>query len=69
MKEFGVVDGIISEPAGGAHRDYDLAAKNLKKEIKSNLTRLKKLSTKSLLDKRYKKFRNMGIFEEITETN
>ena len=69
LKEFGVVDGIISEPAGGAHRDYDLAAKNLKKEIKSNLTRLKKLSTKSLLDKRYKKFRNMGIFEEITETN
>lgn len=69
LKEFGVVDGIISEPAGGAHRDYDLAAKNLKKEIKSNLTRLKKLSTKSLIDKRYKKFRNMGIFEEITETN
>lgn len=68
LKEFGVVDGIISEPAGGAHRDYDLAAKNLKKEIVSNLTRLQKLSTKSLLDKRYKKFRNMGIFEEITET-
>ena len=69
LKEFGVVDDIISEPAGGAHRDYDLAAKNLKKEIKSNLTRLRKLSTKSLLDKRYKKFRNMGIFEELTETS
>ena len=69
LKEFGVVDDIISEPAGGAHRDYNLAAKNLKKEIKSNLTRLKKLSAKSLLDKRYKKFRNMGIFEELTQTN
>ncbi|MFL2848370.1 MAG: acetyl-CoA carboxylase carboxyltransferase subunit alpha [Coraliomargaritaceae bacterium] len=69
LKEFGVVDDIISEPAGGAHRDYDLAAKNLKKEIKSNLTRLRKLSSKSLLDKRYKKFRNMGIFEELTETS
>ena len=67
LKEFGVVDDIISEPAGGAHRDYDLAAKHLKKEIKSNLTRLKKLSTKSLLEKRYKKFRNMGIFEELTQ--
>ena len=69
LKEFGVVDDIISEPAGGAHRDYDLAAKNLKKEIKSNLTRLKKLSSKSLLDKRYKKFRNMGVFEELTQTD
>ena len=65
LKEFGVVDDIISEPSGGAHRDYDLAAKYLKKEIKSNLTRLKKLSTKSLLEKRYKKFRNMGIFDEL----
>lgn len=69
LKEFGVVDGIISEPAGGAHQDYDLAAKNLKKEIKSNLARLKKLSTKSLLEKRYKKFRNLGIFEELSETD
>lgn len=69
LKEFGVVDDIISEPAGGAHRDYDLASKNLKKEIKAKLTRLKKLSSKSLLDKRYKKFRNMGIFEELTQTD
>ena len=69
LKEFGVVDDIISEPAGGAHRDYDLAAKNLKKEIKSNLIRLKKLSTKSLLEKRYKKFRNMGVFEELTQAD
>ena len=37
LKELGVVDTIISEPAGGAHRDYDLAAKSLKKEIKSAL--------------------------------
>ena len=65
LKEFGVVDYIISEPAGGAHRDYDIAAKNLKKEIKVNINRFKKMSVKSLLDKRYKKFRNMGIFEEV----
>lgn len=69
LKKFGVVDTIISEPAGGAHRDYDLAAKNLKKEIKTQLARTQKLSTKSLLEKRYKKFRNMGVFEEPTQTN
>lgn len=68
LKKFGVVDTIISEPAGGAHRDYDLAAKNLKKEIKSQLARTQKLNTKTLLEKRYHKFRNMGVFEEANQT-
>ena len=64
LKEFGIVDTIIPEPAGGAHRDYDKVAKSLKREIKQKLNRLLKLSTKSLLDKRYQKFRKMGVFEE-----
>tara|TARA_B100001769_G_scaffold266605_1_gene253077 strand:- start:320 stop:1297 length:978 start_codon:yes stop_codon:yes gene_type:complete len=65
LKGFGVVDIIISEPAGGAHRDYDVAAKTLKKEIKAALAKLQKLSTNKLIDKRYAKFRNMGVFEEL----
>jgi acetyl-CoA carboxylase carboxyl transferase subunit alpha len=69
LKGFGVVDSIISEPAGGAHRDYDFAAKNLKKEIKAALSKLEKLSTNKLLDKRYAKFRNMGVFEELDATS
>ena len=68
LKELGVVDTIISEPAGGAHRDYDLAAKSLKKEIKSALNKLLKLDTGALLEQRYSKFRNMGVFEEQTVT-
>ena len=68
LKELGVVDTIISEPAGGAHRDYDLAAKSLKKEIKSALNKLLKLDTSALLEQRYSKFRNMGVFEEQTVT-
>jgi acetyl-CoA carboxylase carboxyl transferase subunit alpha len=68
LKELGVVDTIISEPAGGAHRDYDLAAKSLKKEIKSALNKLLKLDTSALLEQRYSKFRNMGVFEEKTVT-
>jgi len=68
LKELGVVDTIISEPAGGAHRDYDLAAKSLKKEIKSALNKLLKLDTDKLLEQRYSKFRNMGVFEEQTAT-
>ncbi len=65
LKGFGVVDIIISEPAGGAHRDYDVAAKTLKKEIKAALAKLQKLSTNKLIEKRYTKFRNMGVFEEL----
>lgn len=68
LKELGVVDTIISEPAGGAHRDYDLAAKSLKKEIKSALNKLLKLDTGALLEQRYSKFRNMGVFEEQSVT-
>lgn len=68
LKELGVVDIIISEPAGGAHRDYDLAAKSLKKEIKSALNKLLKLDTGTLLEQRYSKFRNMGVFEEQSVT-
>ena len=69
LKELGVVDTIISEPAGGAHRDYDLAAKSLKKEIKSALNKLLKLDTGALLEQRYSKFRNMGVFEEQSVTD
>lgn len=69
LKELGVVDTIISEPAGGAHRNYDLAAKSLKKEIKSALNKLLKLDTGALLEQRYSKFRNMGVFEEQSVTD
>ncbi|MDD4981622.1 MAG: acetyl-CoA carboxylase carboxyltransferase subunit alpha, partial [Candidatus Omnitrophica bacterium] len=56
-----VIDGIIPEPLGGAHRDFEKTAQNIKevlvKEIK-NLTALKK---DELVKQRYKKFRNMGV--------
>ena len=64
LKEFGIVDTIISEPAGGAHRDYELAAKNLKKAIQTELKQLLKLSPEALVQQRYEKFRSMGVFEE-----
>lgn len=67
LKKFGIVDKIVSEPAGGAHRDYDLSAKNLKKEIKSALSKITKYDTDKMLEKRYEKFRNMGVFEETKQ--
>src|SRR5437762_11193164 len=59
-----VVDEIVSEPEGGAHRDYDLAAANLKATLQQNLDRLLATPIDELLKKRYKKFRLLGIFTE-----
>ncbi len=66
--ELKVIDGIIPEPLGGAHRNIEAAARNLKAEIVKCLDELEKLPVSKLLEKRYKKFRNMGAFaEEPTE--
>ncbi|MEY2545230.1 MAG: acetyl-CoA carboxylase carboxyl transferase subunit alpha [Verrucomicrobiota bacterium] len=59
-----VVDEIVREPEGGAHRDYDLAAANLGSALRRNLEKLLELPTEQLLKKRYKKFRELGNFAE-----
>ena len=60
LKELGIIDNIVPEPAGGAHRNYEESAANLKESIKVALSELKVLSTDELLRQRYDKFRNMG---------
>ncbi len=60
----GVIDEIIPEPLGGAHRNYEQAAKNVKAAIKKNLADLKKIPIQKLMEQRYNKFRNMGVFSE-----
>jgi acetyl-CoA carboxylase carboxyl transferase subunit alpha len=64
LKEFGVVDHIIKEPTGGAHRDHKVAAKNLKAAIVESLDRLNAQATADLLEQRYHKFRNLGVYAE-----
>ena len=59
-----VVDEIVDEPDGGAHRDYEIAATNLGTALRQNLERLNAMSTDELLKKRYKKFRALGNFAE-----
>ena len=68
LQKFGVVDRVISEPVGGAHRDFDFAAKALKDAIVDSLEKLKKKSTKKLLEDRYAKFRNLGEHAETART-
>ena len=62
----GLVDEIIPEPLGGAHRDYDAAATSLKEALVRHLADLRKLSPAELQEQRYEKFRKMGTFTEQT---
>ncbi len=64
LEKFGVVDRVVPEPMGGAHRDYEGAAATLKEAIVDSLGKLTKKSTKKLLEDRYTKFRNLGEFAE-----
>ncbi len=59
LLQFGIVDGIIPEPAGGAHNDYDLMAQNIKTVVEKELQKLMKLDTTELLEMRYQKFRKI----------
>lgn len=63
LLELHIVDEIIKEPLGGAHRDHQATAAEIKKVIKKYLSELKKLSKEELLEGRYKKFRQIGHFE------
>lgn len=66
LLELGVIDKIIPEPLGGAHRDYLKQAQILKEEILFATEELKGLSKEQLLKRRIEKFRKMGQFiEEI----
>jgi acetyl-CoA carboxylase carboxyl transferase subunit alpha len=58
--ELKVVDGVIREPAGGAHRDAGKATQWVKEDILKELKELKKTSVKKLLNNRFHKFRSMG---------
>ena len=64
LLKMGIVDGIISEAEGGAHRGAEYSAQNLKSSIDKNLDELSRLSVETLLDQRYQRYRKMGIFNE-----
>ncbi len=64
LYEVGLIDGIINEALGGAHRDPECTAFNLKNIILETFSELENLSIDELLEKRYNKFREMGIFNK-----
>jgi acetyl-CoA carboxylase carboxyl transferase subunit alpha len=64
LKELGVIDEIIPEPLGAAHRDHREMATTLKSFLLRNLRELRPLPVAELLEGRYQKFRRMGVFTQ-----
>ena len=62
LLQLGLIDGIIPEPAEGAHTDPDGAAAALRETLRTALAQLDPLSPEELVEQRYAKFRAMGNF-------
>jgi len=69
LMKLNVVDEVVAEPDGGAHRDHEKAAQILGEALRSNLKRLLKPPINQLLKKRYEKFRRLGNFAEPPKGN
>lgn len=62
LQELGVIDDVLEEPLGGAHRDHHKMAARMKSYLLSTLADLTSRTTEELIDARYEKFRAMGVF-------
>jgi acetyl-CoA carboxylase carboxyl transferase subunit alpha len=60
LLELGVIDRIVPEPLGGAHKNYELAAAEVKRALLESLDRLTKIPPKKLVKRRYDKYRRLG---------
>jgi acetyl-CoA carboxylase carboxyl transferase subunit alpha len=62
LLRFGIIDEVVPEPLGGAHSDWDGAARSLKDAVVRSLTELSRLPQAELISRRVEKFRHMGRF-------
>ena len=62
LLNFGLIDGTVPEPAGGAHEDPEATAENLRRELARHLKDLSRMTVEQLVEHRYTKFRKMGNF-------
>ena len=60
VKELDLINNLVDEPLGGAHRNYDAMARNLKTRLKRDLADLQALSLEDMLDQRYKRLMSFG---------
>ncbi len=64
LLQLGLINDIIEEPLGGAHRNVSQTAQNIKAQLKASLEQLMALDEQDMLDQRYERIRNFGFFEE-----
>ncbi|MFI5375334.1 MAG: acetyl-CoA carboxylase carboxyltransferase subunit alpha [Candidatus Rokuibacteriota bacterium] len=64
LLKLGVIDGIVPEPVGGAHRNWEATAASLRAALREQLWQLKSKSEAELIEERQEKFRRIGVFEE-----
>lgn len=64
LKSLGLIDVVLKEPVGGAHRNVDAMAATIKNALSDNLSRLEHVSMDELLEARYKRFMSFGSFKE-----
>lgn len=69
LLELGVVDDVIEEPLGGAHRDHHQMGTRLKNFLLKNVRELSSLPSESLLENRYQRFRKIGVFLDATTSS
>jgi acetyl-CoA carboxylase carboxyl transferase subunit alpha len=62
LEKFGIIDEVIPEPLGGAHRDINETAKRIKSKIIATIKELNSFTAEELLENRYSKFRKIGNF-------
>jgi acetyl-CoA carboxylase carboxyl transferase subunit alpha len=68
LLEFGIIDVIVPEPLGGAHRDPQASADNIKRVILDSIKDISSMSNDDMLKARYEKFRRMGRFIDPAKT-
>jgi acetyl-CoA carboxylase carboxyl transferase subunit alpha len=64
LLHLGVIDGIVPEPVGGAHRNWEETAENLRGALRKSLQELRSRSAEGLVADRYEKFRKIGVFAD-----
>lgn len=67
LKTLGLVDRVVPEPPGGAHRDPRTAAQSLKKALQDVLRQIQGFPLEELLERRYERLMNYGKFKEVTQ--
>jgi acetyl-CoA carboxylase carboxyl transferase subunit alpha len=64
LLRLGAIDGVVPEPGGGAHRNWEETAANLRGALRTHLTELRGMSSEALIQDRHDKFRRIGVFDD-----